>query len=633
MPGDNETFNEGLTPDQFPILNAYDDSSVIWVVLNNMDYHITLGGLKTLLAANLPDPELPEDVVRAPQLEEALLLKANASALENLVTSEQMQEAIANIAPIDIAAAIATYFETNSAPLPEGVVTDTNIAANETIAQIVESLANKASVESVSGLQSALTQGLAGKADATALSGYATTDDLAQGLAGKANADALVGLVNTQQLEDAMSAKADAEAVQGLVTTAQMNNELSGKADRTDLAEYVTGETLQMSLAEKADAVALLGLATSQEVAEGLAGKLDSAAAEGFATSEQLAEGLGDKADSYALEGLATTEALTQGLAGKADTSSLSSFVTQTQLEELDTGVHVPEAAAPNTVLTVGNAGVVTASRVDDGRTYHVVGGTAHPTADGSLVAPFGTIQAAIDAIPSAQSNAVIVVHPSVGGANYDSIVINDRTNLFIVGEGNIDAHPVKIVGSISITGNTTRVRVKNISFGADTEVNEQLIITGGQGRHYFDNVTFEPRANYTGPVAVISNLTNWVDFVDCNIGGRIELTGEPSVNALVAFRGGNHPKFDLHVLADYLVRMYDCTRIGRINRAAGRMYLSNMRGFYGVEGVGIVSAGEETGILSMDLVSMLTEDGTYMPMALTAGANYRFGNNDLVWV
>ncbi len=389
-------------------------------------------------------------------------------------------------------------------------------------------------------------------------------------------------------------------------------------------------ENMQVHSGDQVTTEDLQGLATSEQVVQGLAGKLDSAAAEGFATSEQLAEGLGDKADSYALEGLATTEALTQGLAGKADTSSLSSFVTQTQLEELDTGVHVPEAAAPNTVLTVGNAGVVTASRVDDGRTYHVVGGTAHPTADGSLVAPFGTIQAAIDAIPGAQSNAVIVVHPSVAGGNYDSIVINDRTNLFIVGEGNIDAHPVKIVGSISITGNTTRVHIKNISFGADTEVNEQLIIIGGQGRHYFDNVTFEPRANYTGAVAVISNLTNSVDFVDCNIGGRIELAGEPSANAFVAFRGGNHPKFDLHVLSDYLVRMYDTTRIGRINRAAGRVYLSNVRGFYGVEGVGIVSAGEETGILSMDLVSMLTEDGTYMPMALTAGANYRFGHNDL---
>lgn len=616
----NQQFSEGLTPDQFPTLSVYDDSSVIWVVLNNTDYSITLGALKVLLAENLPDPVLPEDVVRASDLTAALESKADTSTLEGLVTQEQLQQAIDGIAPVDIEAAITAYFETNSVPLPEGVLTEESLPANATITAIQESLDGKASQQSVTGLQEALTLGLASKAN---------VEDLEQGLAGKANTSDVEGLVNTQQLEDAISAKANTSDLAGLASVSYVDESLSGKANASDLAGLVTADALADAVAGKADASALEGLATTQALTEGLAGKLDSSAAEGFVSNEALTEALSGKADSSALEGLASETWTTEQLSGKADTSALAALATKEELETLDTGVHLPENAVLKGVLTVGPDQTVVAQKLNDGRTYHVVGDNTHPDPDGSLLAPFKTIQDAVDAVPSNQSNAVIVIHPSVAGGDYAGFTVNDRTNLFIVGEGNVDFHPVKMTGTITITGNTTRIRVKNLAIAANVNTETQLIITGTQGRHYFENVTIEPRANYTGDVVQIDNLTNWVDFVNCNIGGRVVLGGEPSANALVAFRNANHPKLDLKVVGDYLVRMHEITRIGRISREQGRVFLSNVRGFYSVEGKAIVSSGDVAGVLSMDLVSLRQEDGSYATMDLQVGSTYRYGTND----
>jgi hypothetical protein len=62
----------------------------------------------------------------------------------------------------------------------------------------------------------ALVDGLAGKADATDLDGYATDAELAEGLVGKADASALDGYATDGELADGLAGKADATALADL---------------------------------------------------------------------------------------------------------------------------------------------------------------------------------------------------------------------------------------------------------------------------------------------------------------------------------------------------------------------------------------------------------------------------------
>ena len=118
-----------MTPDRFPLLDSVANDAVVWVILNNTDYHITLGALKNLMVESLPPAELPADIV----------------------TTQQLADAINNIEPIDLQAVVTAYFQDNPVALPEGVVTDDNIAENPTVMALIESLDKKVGTNMLEG--------------------------------------------------------------------------------------------------------------------------------------------------------------------------------------------------------------------------------------------------------------------------------------------------------------------------------------------------------------------------------------------------------------------------------------------------------------------------------------------------
>ncbi|WP_337175370.1 hypothetical protein [Paludisphaera sp.] len=160
---------------------------------------------------------------------------------------------------------------------------------------------------------------LSGKADASALAGYATASALTTGLATKADASALAGYYDKGEVDGLLADKADAADLAGYATTSALTAGLSAKADASALSNYATTSALTSGLAGKADASALSGYATTSALASGLAGKADASVLASYATTSALTSGLATKADASALAGYATTTALTTGLAGKQD--------------------------------------------------------------------------------------------------------------------------------------------------------------------------------------------------------------------------------------------------------------------------------------------------------------------------
>ena len=168
--------NNALTPDRFPILNEMSDSAVVWVISNNVDYHITLGSLKELMIANLPPAELPTNIVTTEELIDGLSSKVDVDVIEGFVTAQQLADAIANIAPLDIASAVANYFSENPLETNGLYLTSETLEEDATIAAIREALAKKLGSGALEGY--ATIDDLEIKADKSELEGLVTLGDV-----------------------------------------------------------------------------------------------------------------------------------------------------------------------------------------------------------------------------------------------------------------------------------------------------------------------------------------------------------------------------------------------------------------------------------------------------------------------
>ena len=131
---------------------------------------------------------------------------------------------------------------------------------------------------------------------------YATLDNLNDGLAGKADTSALDAYATVE----ALNAKADASALENYAVKSDVDDALDLKADKSDLEDKANVS----DLASKADASALESLATKTEVSEGLAGKADASALDSLAVKDDVDAALDLKADKTDLDAYATIEAL-----------------------------------------------------------------------------------------------------------------------------------------------------------------------------------------------------------------------------------------------------------------------------------------------------------------------------------
>ncbi len=217
--------------------------------------------------------------------------------------------------------------------------------------------------------------------------------------------------------------------------------------------------------------------------------------------------------------------------------------------------------------------------------------------ANGTINRPYTTIQDAIDNAPG--TNSVILVMPrSDGSTNWEGFTIHNRNNITIQGWGLTDAHAVRVDGAVTISGTTTRAKLKDLSIWSTTTTEVPLTIQDTEGRHFFDNVTIERFVGSTVPAVEIAGiLQNWVAFVFSNVGGPVMLGGTPAADTIVSFRNSNHPLTTITVDHDnYICMVYDTPRIGHTTHAAGQLLMKNVAEITPTSGVGITSTASATG-------------------------------------
>jgi hypothetical protein len=122
-------------------------------------------------------------------------------------------------------------------------------------------------------------------------------------------------------------------------------------------------------------------------------------------------------------------------------------------------------------------------------------------------------LQAAINA--AGLYNTIYVATGAYGG---EDLTINGATGLNIVGPHCPDGCGIAFIGNktnarkVLIGGTSTRVRL------TDMVVEGGMVIDGSQGRHSFDNVSFN------GPVILRGNVESFVEFENCTFGGGLTI-------------------------------------------------------------------------------------------------------------
>lgn len=186
----------------------------------------------------------------------------------------------------------------------------------------------------------ALTDGLATKADASALSGLATTESVSETLKGYATKEDIKGIATDgaiKSIQTELEKKATKAELTELATKQEVQNlsgVVSGKADATALTGLATKEDLKA----KADVSALSSLATKNElngIKDDLATRPTTRELANFVTSSDLAEvsrTIATKANASALDDYERKSDLQVKLATKADTSTLSRYALKTEV-------------------------------------------------------------------------------------------------------------------------------------------------------------------------------------------------------------------------------------------------------------------------------------------------------------
>lgn len=228
----------------------------------------------------------------------------------------------------------------------------------------------------------------------------------------------------------------------------------------------------------------------------------------------------------------------------------------------------------------------------------------------GSFHQPFASIQYAID-----NTSGVRVIKVSPGGYTED-VTINDSTitNLLIEGWGVDDSHPVKVNGSLNISNNLTRVRLKNMRFQGQVAGTPTVEIVGTQGRHYFESCTFD---HVNGPTETVLNVIgtfqNWVVSDESTFSGNISLGADPAAGSFVSISGGS--------LSAATITQDDpnwalvISRVGQVQKIihnSGSLFVDRVGAFEPATGPGIESTAtvsSATNLVSLTYTSLIKSD------------------------
>jgi hypothetical protein len=282
-------------------------------------------------------------------------------------------------------------------------------------------------------------------------------------------------------------------------------------------------------------------------------------------------------------------------------------------------------------------SGVSTASF--DASTYyhelHVNYDFTGATSDGSPYKPFKTIQAAVNAAQAQNvgGNTAILVHLKKDITMIEDVVVNNAVaNLYIMPAvyNNTDSSPMKIIGSLTISGSqTNRVRVQDIEFAPTSGY--ALIINDTNGRHLFQNCQFT-NGGIAGQAGTGVNLTstykNFIEFIDCTIEGTVNVDGSPTSGTTVTMYRNRLGRANVIVNSPNIaVGMYDTYGIYGITHTAGALAITGMWGFAQTGFFNSTATLSGINFLSLANMSLQKPDLSFIPINKTGTCPYQLIN------
>ena len=590
---------------QLPNLESFSGEEYLLAAFNGRSYKVTLNMLVEHFTSSINMSDLEA-------LRQAL---ADLAQVGNVVTQEQLQSALAGI------------------QIPEA-----------TIAQIVQR-----AVQAV---------------PATDLSNYVTQDQLQQSIPVVPDVS---GFVTEQQVQEMIPAPVD---LSNYVTQQELSEAIPADLD---LSGYATNESVDQKIAQAqlggdGGNVDLSSYATKQEL-ENVANAIPSVA--GFVTEQQVQEMIPAPAD---LSGYVTQEELQQAIPAPVDTSNFatvqdipdvsgfvtsqqvqemipapvdtSEFVTQDQVLELipapvdlsnyATKDEIPSTEGFMTLTEVQNAINTVIAETDEfvrvseqpiGRILWVSGENI-AVQDGSMIAPFYTVQQAIDRANADNNPWTIICMPATGNGYTGDVLVEGKSNILVQGWGCQGAHNVQIKGTVTLRGSTTtRIRMRDIGIRPVGD-NPTIVFDGTAGRHYFQNVNAEALSGQTGPNIVFKNgEQRWTSFDKCDIGGRVVIENTVAPTLAVYFNGQNHIGCHLEIEGESKVYVRDGGQFGSITHNAGDLEVKYIGSWGGKDGNAIVSTqGERVHLKFLDLQKA---DGTFLGLVGLEAAK-KFAVNEL---
>ena len=197
----------------------------------------------------------------------------------------------------------------------------------------------------------------------------------------------------------------------------------------------------------------------------------------------------------------------------------------------------------------------------------HVFTGYTGATQIGTYAQPFTSLQTAVNsADPLTYANTIIFLHDSPT----ENVVINNLPNGLTIqayATSAKDSQTIKLNGNITISGSSTRVRLKDfkIAYPGGTQPD---LIDSSQGRNYLSNMDF----GGGGGIQYTGSWARWHEYVDCTINGNVSIAGTPSAGSQVSmWRTRGTPTFTLNS-SNVTLALYTNESIGTITNLAGTL-------------------------------------------------------------
>lgn len=313
-----------------------------------------------------------------------------------------------------------------------------------------------------------------------------------------------------------------------------------------------------------------------------------------------------------------STAVVTQDSSSVSFTGEGNSFAPLTADVKID-------PSSENTLISGPDGLLVKGAATSTGRTWWVdyINGEDSNN-NGQFGSPFATINKAIS---EASSGDVIRIFP---GAYTEDIILDDSTkqNLQFEGFGIVDASIVELLGHVTISGNYTRPKMKNIAIIGQISGQSALILDGCEGRLKYENVSIQHAGGSTEKaIEFIGDCKRWYEFTNCGVTGRIVLDDEDQVSPLEVNILNIYDTTPELLLNDDTANVYvSGKRIGNVVHHAGKLTLDNIT-YFDPSTTPAVLSDSDTGSIRLNNVALIDSSGNWVKFEKTGTCNYSLSN------